>query len=168
MCKLKIAEFYYGAFLSALLNTPGGRPSLFDDTGSRRIYRLETNNNEVCYFLVKYVTDLKNKNDAFNHWVFVFNPVEIKRLQELHREKGNVKLVLICVKEGFVDSELAIISYEDAMDCLGVDTGVKSFRINIKAYNKKHGLRMYGSGRSDKLNGKDNTMKVTRQELAAL
>ena len=31
MCKLKIADFYYGAFLSALLNTPDGRPPLFDD-----------------------------------------------------------------------------------------------------------------------------------------
>lgn len=79
-----------------------------------------------------------------------------------------MKVVLICVKDGFIDSELAIISYEDAMACLGVDTGVKAYRINIKAYNKKHGLRMYGSGRSDKLNGKDNTIKVTRQELAAL
>lgn len=89
-------------------------------------------------------------------------------MQELYQEKGNVKVVLICAKEGFADSELAIISYEDAMDCLGVETGIKAYRINIKAYSKKHGLRMYGSGRSDKLNGKDNTLKVTRQELAAL
>ena len=168
MCKLKAADFYYGAFLSALLNTPGGRPALFEDTGSRRIYCLETNNNEECYFLVKHVTDLKCKGDAFNHWVFNFNPVEIKRLQDLHRVKGNVKVALICVKDGFADSELAIISYEDAIDCLGVESGVKSYRINIKSYSKKHGLRMYGSGRSDKLNGKDNTIKVTRQELAAL
>lgn len=168
MCKLKVADFYYGAFLSAVLNAPGSRPSLFDDTGSRRIYRMETNNNEESYFFVKYVTDLKNKNGDFNHWVFNFNPVEIKRLQDLHRTNRNVKVVLICVKEGFADSELAIISYEEAMDCLGVDTGVKAYRINIKAYSKKHGLRMYGSGRSDKLNGRDNTLKVTRQELATL
>lgn len=168
MCKLKIADFYYGAFLSALLNTPGGRPSLFDESGSRRIYRLETNNNEECYFFAKYVTDIKNKSASFNHWAFIFTPAEIKRMQELHLEKGNVKVVLICAKEGFSESELAIISYADAMDCLGVETGIKAYRINIKAYSKKHGLRMYGSGRSDKLNGKDNTLKVTRQELAAL
>ena len=168
MCKLKVADFYYGAFLSALLNTPGSRPSLFDETGSRRIYHLETNNNDGCFLVAKYVTDLKNKTDAFNHWVFIFTQAEITKMQKLHREKGNVKVVLICAKEGFSDSELAIINYEDAMDCLGVDAGVKSYRINIKAYNKKHGLRMYGSGRSDKLNGKDNTIKVTRQELAAL
>jgi hypothetical protein len=168
MCKLKVADFYYGAFLSALLNTPGGHPSLFDESGSRRIYCLETNNNEECYFFAKYVTDIKRKSELFNHWVFTFTPTEIKKMQELHREKTNVKVVLICVKEGFADSELAIISYEDAMDCLGVEAGVRAYRINIKAYNKKHGLRMYGSGRSDKLDGKDNTLKVTRQELAAL
>lgn len=46
MCKLKETDYYYGAFLSALLNTPGGRPSLFDEINSRRIYRFETNNNE--------------------------------------------------------------------------------------------------------------------------
>jgi len=86
----------------------------------------------------------------------------------LKAEKGNVKVVLICVKPGFTDSELAIVGYEDAMDCLGVEIGTKSPRINIKAYSKKHGLRMYGSGRSDKLNGKDNTIKITRNELAAL
>lgn len=78
------------------------------------------------------------------------------------------EVVLIWVKEGFSDSELATINYEDAMDCLGVETGVKTYRINTNAYSKKHALRMYGSGCSDKLNGKDNTIKVTQQELAAL
>lgn len=168
MCKLKVADFYYGAFLSALLNTPGGRPSLFDETGSRRIYRLETNNNEETYFFAKYVTDIKNKSDAFSHWVFNFTPAEISRLQELHEEKSRVKVVLICAKEGFADSELAIIGYDDAMDCLGVAAGVKSYRINIKSYSKKHGLRMYGSGRADKVDGKDNTIKVSRKELVEL
>lgn len=111
---------------------------------------------------------MRNKNDGFNHWIFNFSQAEISKLQNLKAEKGDVKVVLICVKEGFSDSELAIVSYEDAMDCLGVDVGVKAHRINIKAYSKKHGLRMYGSGRSDKLNGKDNTLRVKRQELAAL
>ena len=168
MCKLKVADFYYGAFLSALLNTPGGRPSLFDETGSRRIYRLETNNNEECYFFAKYVTDLKNKSEDLCHWVFNFTQAEVAKLQELYREKGCVKVVLICAKEGFSDSELAIVSYEDAMDCLGVEVGVKAYRINIKAYAGKHGLRMYGSGRSDRLEVKDNTLKITRKELASL
>ena len=60
MCKLKNTDFYYGAFLSALLNNPNGRPSLFDETNSRRIYCLETNNNGECYFFAKYVTARKS------------------------------------------------------------------------------------------------------------
>lgn len=168
MCKLKNTDFYYGAFLSALLNNPNGRPSLFDETNSRRIYCLETNNNGECYFFAKYVTAQKNKNDSFSHWIFNFTTAEISKLQELHREKGQVKVVLICVKEGFSDSELAIISYQEAAECLGMDSGVTPYRINIKAYPKKHGLRMYGSGRSDMLNGKDNTLPVPRNVLDTL
>lgn len=168
MCKLKAADFYYGAFLSALLNTPGGRPSLFDETGSRRIYRLETNNNGECYYFAKYVAAQKNKTETFNHWIFNFTPAEINKMQEMHQEKGQVKVVLICVKDGFSDSELAVIGYKEAMDCLGVDSGVTPYRINIKAYQKKHGLRMYGSGRSDKINGKDNTLPVPRNVLETL
>ena len=39
MCMLKISDFYYGSFLSALMNTAGKKPSLFDRTenDSRRI-----------------------------------------------------------------------------------------------------------------------------------
>lgn len=44
MSVLKIADFYYGAFLSALLNYAGKKPSLFDQSSSRRIYRLTTDN----------------------------------------------------------------------------------------------------------------------------
>ena len=168
MCKLKAADFYYGAFLSALLNTPGGRPSLFDETDSRRIYCLETNNNEECFLFAKYVKDRKNKTDRFSHWIFNFTDSEIEKLQELRAEKGNVKLVLICVKEGFSDSELAIVDYNEAIDCLGVHCGIKAYRINVKAIENKHGLRIYGSGRSDKVDGKDNTLRVSRKELTQL
>ena len=168
MCKLKAADFYYGSFLSALLNTPGGRPSLFDETGSRRIYRLETNNNDECYCFAKYVNEVKNKTDRFSHWAFTFTESEINKLQELREEKKSVKLVLICVKEKFVGSELAIVEYDDAMDCLGVGRGVTPYRISIKAIEGKHGLRMYGSGRSDRINGKENTLHISRKELKNL
>lgn len=160
MCKLKVADFYYGAFLSALLNTPSGRPSLFDETGSRRIYRLETNNNKEFYFFAKYVQERKSKDNSIHHWIFNFTSAEIEKLQELHAEKGRVKVVLICAKEELSNSELAIISYEDAMNCLGIGVGVTPYRINIKTSSGKHGLRMYGSGHSDKLDGKDGNDKI--------
>lgn len=56
MCKLKVSDFYYGAFLSAFLNNPGGPPSLFDETDARNIYRLDTNNSNDGYiFYVKCI-----------------------------------------------------------------------------------------------------------------
>ena len=168
MCKLNVADFYYGAFLSALINAPGGKPSLFDKTDSRRIFRFETNNHEECYFFAKYVNERKAKEGKGNHWIFSFSPAEVSKLQELHDQKKNVKVVLICARERFAGSELAIASYEEAMDCLGVDRGVKNYRINVKFVENKHGLKMYGSGRSDMINGMDNTLKISRHQLAEL
>ena len=163
---LKISDFYYGAFLSALLNTPGGRPSLFDETSSRRIYRLETNNNEDTYFFTKYTSGKENKTGF--HWVFKFTSAEIDKLKELHHEKGKVQVVLIGIKDGFADSEIAIVDYNTAMKCLGVEAGVKGYRINLKAIENERKLRVYGSGLSDILNGKDNTFKIPRNALATL
>lgn len=168
MCKLNAGDFYYGSFVSALLNAPGGKPSLFDESGSRRIYRLETDKNGECFFFAKYVHERKNKNEKYSHWIFNFTNGEVEKLQELYLQKNNVKLVLICVKEGLTDSELAVVNYEDAMDCLGVECGVKNYRINIKSVDKKRGLRMYGSGRNDMVNGQDNTLRVSRQQLREL
>lgn len=168
MCKLKVHDFYYGAFLSALLNTSKSRPVLFDETGSRRIYSLETDAHGECYVYAKYVTQKKADVQNRWRWTFNFSSSEVKKIQELFQHNNNVKLALICAKEGFADSELAVVDYYDAMDCLGVDKGVINYRISIKAIENQHGLRMYGSGRSDKLKGVDNTLKITRKVLEEL
>ena len=86
MCKLGVADFYYGAFLSALLNAPGGKPSLFDKTDSRRIFRFETNNHDECYFFAKYVNERKAKSGKGGHWIFNFSQAEVSKLQELHSQ----------------------------------------------------------------------------------
>ena len=169
MSVLKIADFYYGAFLSALLNYAGKKPSLFDQSSSRRIYRLTTDNTPKDYMIyTKYVLARKNKSDEFDHWIFQFTEEEIQKLISMQKESRNVQLALICVKEGLKDSEIALVDYNMAMDCMGIGTGIKSYRINIKAVDNKHGLRMYGSGRSDRLNGKDNTVKVSRDAMKSL
>lgn len=168
MCKLNVGDFYYGSFLSALLNAPGGKPSIFEESNSRRIYRFETEKNGECFFFAKYVHERKNKNDKYSHWIFNFTNGEVAKLQELYMQKNNVKIVLICVKDGLGDSELAVVNYEDAIECLGINCGVKNYRINIKALDKKRGLRMYGSGHSDIVNGMDNTLRVSRQLIKDL
>lgn len=173
MSVLKVADFYYGAFLSALLNYAGKKPSLFDEipkSNDRRIYRLTTQNNPRDYIIyTKYVAERKNKNDEFAHWIFPFSQEEIQKLAEFETLNYNVMFAFICVKSDLKDCELALVDYKDVMDCIGVKQGIKGkYRINIKAINGKHGLRMYGSGRSDKVHGQDNTLRVPRDSLKNL
>ena len=53
---LKTFDFYYGAFLSALLNYGKQKPSLFDvpPTDSRRVYRLTTENTANDYIIFQF------------------------------------------------------------------------------------------------------------------
>lgn len=169
MCKLKVTDFYYGSFLSAFLNNPSCRPSLFDDSEARNIFRLETDNCQEGYiFFAKFVSKKAPDMKKRWHWTFQFSDAEVTKLKELSQQCSNVKLALICAKDGLKDSELAIVDYDQAMDCLGVDVGLRTYKIDIKTIPGQHGLRMYGSGRSDKLNGNDNTLSVSRQELSQL
>ena len=56
MSVLKVADFYYGAFLSALLNYGKKKSSLFDraaNKDSRRIYCLTTENSTEDYIILR-------------------------------------------------------------------------------------------------------------------
>lgn len=186
MCKLKVRDFYYGAFLSALLNTPDRHLVLFDGKGKkdRRIYCLETNLSGELFIYAKCKTGMYADTEGSWHWAFQFSADEVEKIQDLYREKGNVRLALICIKKSkkrkkdidgiesveieLAESELAFVDYKNAMECLGVNIGTKTNQIDIKTYPNKKGLRMYGSGRSVELNGKDNTLVVPRNALDTL
>lgn len=169
MSMLKPADFYYGAFLSSLLNFAGKKPSLFDETESRRIYKITTENSTNDYMVfTKAVNERKNDTDKFHHWIFNFTSEEVNTLEKLNSEHGNVKLALICFTDTLKDGELAFIDYDEAIECMGVSKNIKPYRINIKAIGSKQGLRMYGSGRSDLLDGKDNTVHLSRNALKCL
>ena len=162
MSVLKAADFYYGAFLSALLNYAGKRPSLFGPpphTDSRRIYCLTTDNSKQDYLIyTKYGTARKSKTERKDHWLFPFQ-----------QQSGNTCVALICLKEDLKDCELAFLRYDVAADCLGIDEKKSSYRINVIAIDNKHGLRVYGSGRERKTpDGKDNMLSVLRDTLKEL
>jgi hypothetical protein len=168
MSLLKTSDFYYGAFLSALING-GVRPSLFDDAPNRRIYRLTTNNSKQEYLIVaKYVRPVQRKKTAGSHWNFNFSRDEFDALVTYHSLGKDVRLALICVSEDFRGGEVALLDYATTMDCLGSNEAIKSRRINIKSSPGQHGLRAYGSGRADKVSGKDNTILIARDNLQKL
>lgn len=170
---LKVADFYYGAFLSALLNYGGKKPSLFDNaaTNSRRIYRLATSNSLNDYiFYTKYSTQGRAGKNSVS-WSFPFTADEIQTVENLSKEGFCVKFAFICIQDDLKlkDCELAIVHYDQFLDCTGINKGIKApYRINIKAIDGKRGLRMYGSGLSDKVHGQDNMLRVDRAELKNL
>ena len=168
---LRKVDFYYGAFLSALLNNAKKKPSLFDDepTDNRRIYRLTTERSNVDYVIyTKYAVENGNHEDK-HRWTFNFSDDEIERITSLSNGKECLKLALICVSnESLQKSEIALIDCPIAMKCLGIGLNIKPYRITVKTQSGKHGIRVYGSGHSDKLNGKDNTFVVQRNALELL
>ena len=171
---LKAADFYYGAFLSALLNYAGKKPSLFDEIPKgkdRRIYRLTTQNSPQEYIIyTKYVNIQKNKSTDVRHWIFGFSSEELQKIIDLKQQGYDIKFAFICVQEDLKGCELAVVDYNRVLKCIGIEKGIKktSYRINIKAFGKKHGLRMYGSGLSDKTDGRDTMLKLDRDALKDL
>lgn len=172
MSVLKPVDFYYGAFLSALLNYAGKKPSLFDapTTESRRIYCLTTDNSTKDYLIyTKHGSVRKSKTGKKDHWIFPFTQAEVDKFVELQQQSGNACVALICLKEELKDCELAFLRYDDAADCLGIDEKRSTYRINVVALDNKHGLRVYGSGRDRRTpDGKDNMLNVARDALKEL
>lgn len=157
---LKKTDFYYGAFLSFLFNE-------FDDSTnfvivepmqSRDIYSIETNYGKHKVY-IKYVTSpTENKNKKTTLWNFTFSNLEI----ELIRKNNITHLALICAREGLNNCEIAILTYDQAIDCLDIDYLRNNYRISIKYQKDIEGLKAYGTGRSDIKDGKDNTLRITR------
>ena len=169
MCYLKTSDFYYGAFLSALMNTAEINLCLFErnKTDSRRTYRITTNKAEYTVF-AKYVKPTVSRSGTTKHWVFQFSKREIERLIDVRQQSENVRLALICTSERLAESELALINYEQAMDAMGVKKGIRNPRIDVLAIAGRHGLQVYGSGMDVKKEGKDNTINISRNEMDLL
>ena len=174
MCMLKISDFYYGSFLSALMNTAGKKPSLFDRTenDSRRIYRVTTDGNpQDCVVYAKYLSRPSNitQDGARRRWSFQFSDAEMTILKELRAKNPRVKLALICgdmQKDAPGNGELALLDYGQAMDCLGEE--MQDHTVSVLRLARNRGLRVYGTGRDEKVNGKDNTIRIGRGELDRL
>ena len=169
MAKLTLRDFYYGSFISCLLNSKGIKPSLFDDTPSRRIFKIATDKTKEDYLVfTKYVLARPNKTTKYQHWIFTFTPEEINELKKYAVDFHNIRIALICVTKDLKESEVALLKKDICWDALGIDKKITSERINIKLPTNAKQFRIYGSGRSDFLDAKDNTLKVGRDCLKGL
>ena len=64
------------------------------------------------------------------------------------------------------NGELALLDYGQAIDCLGEE--MQGHTVSVLRLARNRGLRVYGTGRDEKVNGKDNTIRIGRGELDRL
>ncbi|WP_026801329.1 hypothetical protein [Pontibacillus halophilus] len=165
MTTIRKADFYYGSLLSVFINN-GMAPAIVEPGENRRIYSVTTDNGEYEIY-TKYVSSPgSRKNNHTKTWTFSFSTEEMERIKQYQDNGKKYTFAFVCGQHNKMqDSEIAILTLEQAKDCLDIGFQRESHRITVKAVKGKNGLRVYGTGRADKLEGKDNTLRIKRVTL---
>lgn len=169
MGALKKADFYYGSLLSVLING-GIAPALFEkDNENRQIYNFSTNNDNYLMY-AKFHTSPTGTSD-FN-WSFVITDKELQEIKNIKEKKERLIFAFICCQKKLNDrnQEIAIVHWDEFIQCVDIDrSDYKSTqRLSIKLVKGARSFRIYGSKKSDLLEGKDNTLRIERNRLANL
>ncbi|MFH7819164.1 hypothetical protein [Neobacillus thermocopriae] len=146
------ADFYYGAFLSRLINS-GFAPAIIEKGENRRIYDLSTNFGDFIVY-TKYLSKQAN-NGQDKLWHFTFSLDEMNRI--LQDDTINMFAFICGVKE-LVDSEIVILSREQFKQCIGIDFIGDTHRISVKSEKRTWNYLVYGTG----VDVKDNPLRVTK------
>ncbi|MFY3792560.1 hypothetical protein ACOQFO_12880 [Ureibacillus sp. MALMAid1270] len=146
------ADFYYGAFLSQLVNS-GFAPAIIENSDKRRIYKLATNYGDFKVY-TKYVSKQANKGQD-KLWHFPFNTDELNNI--LQDESINM-FAFICGVEDLVNSEIAILNREQFNRCIGIDFKTENRRVSVKSEKGSWNYLLYGTG----LELKVDAQKITK------
>jgi len=165
MTKIRKADFYYGSLLSVFINN-GIAPAIVEPGENRRIYSVTTDQGEYEIYTKYASMPAKRKNEHIKIWTFSFSAEEVERIKQYRDNGKKCVFAFICgAHDKMQNSEIAVLTLEQAKDCLDLDFKRDSHRITVKAIKGLQGLRVYGTGRSDQLNGKDNTLRIRRVAL---
>lgn len=168
MTKIRKADFYYGSLLSVFIND-GIAPAIVEPGESRRIYSITIDQGEYGIYTKYASMPGKRKNKHIKIWSFSFSAEELERIKQYQDNGKNYLFAFICgAHDKMQNSEIAVLTLEQAKDCLDLDFKRESYRITVKAIKGERGLRVYGTGRADQLNGKDNTLRIKRGALPIL
>lgn len=149
---LSKADFYYGAFLSKLVNS-GFAPAIIEKSENKRIYKLSTNFGDYIVY-TKYLSKQANRGQN-KLWNFPFNLDELNKI--LQDEAINM-FAFICGVEDLVNSEIVILNREQFKHCIGVDFKVDNHRISVKSEKGTRNYLVYGTG----VELKNNPLKITK------
>ncbi len=165
ICK---ADFYYGAFLSVLINK-GINPAIVELGEKRNIYKITTDNGTYKVY-TKYTV---NSNPKDILWNVIFTEKEAEEISKLIDTEDDILFVVICAYKQLKNNntEIAILKADELelKECVDLGCNInKNLRLSIR--KKKHSpyLSVYGTHRADKVDGEDNTIKISRQRILEL
>lgn len=151
------ADFYYGAFLSQLVNS-GFAPAIIENSDKRRIYKLATNYGDFKVY-TKYVSKQANKGQD-KLWHFPFNTDELNNI--LQDESINM-FAFICGVEDLVNSEIAILNREEFNRCIGIDFKTENRRVSVKSEKGSWSYLLYGTGLELKVDAQKITKNINKR-----
>lgn len=145
MKELHIADFYYGAFYSYLF-TRNINPALIDNSKYARHLSFETDQGSYNVFAMYASKPANEKQDKTKtRWSFTFTPNIYELLKgSMVKEKENY-VVLVCGKEQLQDTEVIVVPYNKAIQCLGEDSVNETRCINVVVSKYKNEAEYYGT-----------------------
>ncbi len=162
--KLNKSDFYYGAFLTKVLDN-GNKPALISKDMGRCIYKLTTNKKDYIVYM-KYAS---NVNKRYRRWAFNYTDNNIEEITRYIDKGEEIIFAYICTYKNLKDSEIGIANLEELKKCIDPECyRNQSNRVTI--YKKKHSpvLRMYGTKRADIKDGEDYTIHLDRNRINEL
>lgn len=146
-------DFYFGAVLSVLLRGKDTHytPSLIstDDQGGR-IYEFAVDNEPDFILIMSYASHPRSDtaDKSYDSWLFNFTDEQRIKIKECLDKKQNIKIALLCGRDKWNQSELAIMTNEDIKGTMCADGNVKK-AITVRRDSKKHSYSVY-RGKSPK------------------
>ncbi|WZL80722.1 hypothetical protein QBE53_13040 [Vallitaleaceae bacterium 9-2] len=166
---LRKEDFYTGAFLSYVLNN-GVKPALFEgrNTVGRKVYDFTTNEGDFRVY-VKYIGKPTSKSKANNRkiWSFPYTEDQVDELNEILMTERTFVFCCICGEEDLNKSKLLLLDRETVRSCIDLERKDKYKPQSLKLrFIKGHwDFDIYGTARSDKKKGNDNTIKIRANNI---
>lgn len=149
MSELKVADFYYGAILSNLINDKLC-PVLIENGQGRRIYNCATNSGDFR-ILAKYRSNpTETKKDDYSSWQFNFSSEELLEFRSCITADRKISVILICGNRDLGKSEYAVLYSEDLQKLL--ELGKESITISRSKGEKAYRISIGG--------GRENAHKI--------
>lgn len=150
-------DFYYGAVLSVFLGKHTQyTPSLISsDNKKGRIYEFTVNNEPDFILVMTYAShprsDTADKN--YDSWFFNFTDEQRAKIKECLDNRKNIKIALVCGRDKWNQSELAIMADEDVSKTMYSNGKVKK-SITVRRDLEQRSYSVFlGSRQSIRLKG---------------